>query len=1092
MIVGCVAIAKYIVETSAEEQDAYSAAGVIAEQAISSIRTVYVFNGQKREYEAYVNHLKTAYKSGTRKAILSGIGFGFIMFLVFAPDSLAFWYGAKLISSKEMTAEEVMTVFMGITVGAYALWDVAPNVGVFAGAQGAAYHIFKVIERTPNIDSSSNEGDKPESVKGSIVFQNVNFTYPMRTGVPVLKNISLQVKPGQAVALVGHSGSGKSTIVELLQRLYDPTSGSITIDDINLKSYNVSFLRDMIGTVSQEPVLFNATIKENITLGARNGQLQPTEHEIEEACRLANAHDFIEKLPMKYDTLVGERGVFLSGGQKQRIAIARAIIKKPQILLLDEATSALDTESEKIVQEALEKASAGRSTLVVAHRLSTIKNADVIYVIDKGVIVESGSHESLLALKGRYAELVSKQQLKSGGVDKNVGPESTLSLSEVTSLSNESYLCDQKKVENDMEPLRPCTIPSSECRVSIQSASKSKLTTQLDEDTIEIEKVESETEKHHKEEIKAKRTRIGLVLRVAKYMRPDAGLVLAGIVLSGASGVIFPLFAKYFGQIWDLLTKPEEPDWNSNINFNALMTIIIATAAGLTMGGSAIIFGWIGERMALRMRSLSFEAILSQEAGFFDQEEHSTGSLTSHLATDAYRMHELVSQMIRIVIQTLTTVTLSLALAFNTSWRITLVILAVLPFLVAAEYFEVWALTVIEEETAEAYELSGRIASEAIMNVRTVTCLAKESHFEARYEDAMRVPHQFAKRKAYLGAIGYAMAQSIVFWIYATGFYAGYRFVGLGVMQWSEMFTTMFYVVFLAMNLGEMAAKLPAYVRGKQSAINIFELLDKHTAIDAFEDGISFIPMGSLSLEDVKFHYPTRPDVNIFDGINMKINPGNTIALVGPSGCGKSTVIALLERWYDVSGGRITIDGHDLRDIQLSNVRSYMALVGQEPVLFDMSIGENIQYGIPDGQHMDHAMVVAAAQAANIHDFVTSLPDGYDTRVGDKGSHLSGGQKQRIAIARALIRNPKILLLDEATSALDSESENHVQDALDRARTGRTTIMIAHRLSTVQDADLILVINNGEIVESGQHYELIAQNGVYASLCMQQNLNVTH
>jgi len=269
--------------------------------------------------------------------------------------------------------------------------------------------------------------------------------------------------------------------------------------------------------------------------------------------------------------------------------------------------------------------------------------------------------------------------------------------------------------------------------------------------------------------------------------------------------------------------------------------------------------------------------------------------------------------------------------------------------------------------------------------------------------------------------------------------------------------------------------------------------LDKKTTIDADKAGIEVQSLkGSAALEKVEFAYPTRPDVKLFNGVDLEVQPSQTVALVGPSGCGKSTIIALLERWYDAAKGRVIVDHHDIKDMQLNNLRTHMALVGQEPVLFDVSIGDNIRYGIPDGQTVDQELVVAAAKASNIHDFVTSLPQGYDTRVGDKGSQLSGGQKQRIAIARALIRNPKILLLDEATSALDSESEKLVQEALDKARAGRTTIVIAHRLSTIQDADHILVVKDGQIVERGQHYQLVALGGVYADLCAKQNLEISH
>ncbi|ORX96692.1 P-loop containing nucleoside triphosphate hydrolase protein [Basidiobolus meristosporus CBS 931.73] len=1076
MLVGCVVIAKYLSETSADGQDAYSAAGRIAEQAIASIRTVYAFNGEKRECEAYVKQLKIAYKSGVKKAIVSGIGFGFIMFLGFSPDSLAFWYGAKLILSREMTAQEVMTVFIGITVGAYALWEIAPNIGIFASAQGAAYRIFQIIERTPHIDISSCAGERPNNVKGHITLQDVTFTYPTRPEIPVLTNVNIEILPGQTVALVGHSGSGKSTIIELIQRLYDCTSGSITIDNLDLEAYNVRYLRDMIGVVSQEPVLFNVTIKENITLGIRRDQTPPTDEEIEEVCGITNAHDFIKMLPMKYDTVVGEKGIALSGGQKQRIAIARALIKKPHILLLDEATSALDTETERIVQEALERASAGRTTIVVAHRLSTVKNADCIYVLDKGVVLESGTHESLLAQQGSYADLVAKQQLKSGGIRQNIEP--------FQAMPSSVFLVSPTDSSPATTILKPASDYQSQ-RIPIGSETKSEGTKNT---SIFIEKNESAG----KAGAGGCRIQNALIFRVAKYMRSDSGLLLVGIVLSGASGTIFPLSARYFGQIWDLLTRPEVPNWSTSINYNALMTFVTAAAAGVTMGGSAAIFNCIGERMALRMRDLCFRAILGQEVGFFDQEDHSTGALSAHLATDAYQMHELVSQIFRTYVQSIVTVTISLALSFTNSWRIASVILSVLPFMVAAEYFEVSALEALDEGAQEAYECSARIASEAILNVKSLVSLAAEWQFEARYRAAIHASHQSVMRKVYWGSIGFALSQSIQYWIYAVGFYAGYRFVSAGSMQWGEVFTTMLYVIYMAMNLGQMAVQLPAMVKGKHSAKNILELLDKRTVIDAFADGISFHqdkpPLGALALESVRFHYPTRLDVDILRDINMRAEPEQTIALVGSSGCGKSTVIALLERWYDVDAGRVAVDGYDLRDLQLSSIRSHMALVGQEPILFDMSIEDNIRYGVSEDYHINHEMVVAAAQLSDIHQFISSLPDGYDTQVGDKGCQLSGGQKQRVAIARALIRNPKILLLDEATSALDSGSEKSVQDALDRARAGRTTIVISHRLSTIQDADLILVINNGQIVESGRHDELTALNGTYANLCLDQDL----
>ncbi|KAG0368368.1 Multidrug resistance protein 1 [Mortierella sp. AD032] len=1086
---------KFTVANASKGQDSYSKAGSIAEQAISSIRTIVAFGGQKRETAAYVRELDVAFINGKKRAIATGAGVGAFMFILFSTYGLAFWFGAQQVFGGHMTGGEVINVFFGMIIGAFALGNIGPNVASFASAQGAAYQIFKTIDRVPTIDSANPGGAKPENVTGHIVVHDVDFHYPSRTDVPILKKMNIEVKPGQTIALVGHSGSGKSTIVGLVQRFYDPISGTITMDGVEIKDWNVTYLRDTVGVVSQEPVLFNATIRQNIAYGIRKDQAQPTDKEIEAACRLSNAHDFISKLPEKYNTLVGEKGALLSGGQKQRIAIARAMIKNPRILLLDEATSALDTESERIVQAALDNAAAGRSTIVIAHRLSTIMNADVIYVMDKGVVTESGSHESLLALGGIYADFVAKQQLKTGGVDVEAQPEL---IQEAPIAAGHIAIADEAVVSHQgtADRRKSFSLATKLRRMSsARSIPRSEKSLQKVDTTIAIAETAEEAEKRREKEQKARiKAQDAPISRVLKDMRSEWGLIALGAILSGGAGVIFPMFAKFFGQVMVMLNRNPRPDnFESESNNNALMFVVIGIAAFVTNGGALLIFEYVGEMMARRMRTHSFQAILSQEMGFFDKEENNTGALTSRLATDAYQMHELVSQIMKLAFQTIATVALGLSFAFKESWRLSLVILALIPFLAASQYFAIAALTGFSTKTKKAYEQSGRVANEAIANIRTVVTLAKESAFEEKYYKVTREPHTYALRRAYIGSIGYALSQGIMFWTYAIGFYAGHRFVEAEMLTYPQLIQTLFYVVFMSMGLGQIAAQLPRYIKGKESAINVYELLDKHTTIDADKDGISPQRVeGNMGLEGVHFHYPTRPNQQIFNGVDVVVKPGQTIALVGPSGCGKSTIIALLERWYDVLDGKATIDKYDVRDLQLNNIREHMALVGQEPVLFDISIGENIRYGVPDGHPVDQEMVVAAARASNIHDFVSSLPQGYDTRVGDKGSQLSGGQKQRIAIARALIRNPKILLLDEATSALDSESEKLVQEALDRARAGRTTIVIAHRLRTIQDADLILVVKDGAIVESGRHYELLAQKGLYSELCKKQNLEVAH
>lgn len=379
-------LAKVQSSLTENELKAYAKAGGVAEEVFSSIRTVMAFGGQHKEIDRFQENLVYARKAGIKRGMATGVGAGLVWGIIYASYALAFWYGISLILAAcdegAYSSSDLLIVFFSVLIGAMQIGQATPYVEAFSVARGAAANIFAIIDRVPPIDSSSNEGLVPDGVEGKVSFRKVFFNYPSRPDVKILQGIDFDVSPGQTVALVGTSGCGKSTCIQLLQRFYDPLEGSVCIDGKNVKDLNLGWLREQIGMVGQEPVLFGTTIGENIRYG-RDGVSQ---EEMERAAMMANAHSFIEKLPLKYDTLVGERGAQLSGGQKQRIAIARALVRHPRILLLDEATSALDTQSESVVQKALDKARQGRTTIIVAHRLTTIKNADRIIVIKDGVI----------------------------------------------------------------------------------------------------------------------------------------------------------------------------------------------------------------------------------------------------------------------------------------------------------------------------------------------------------------------------------------------------------------------------------------------------------------------------------------------------------------------------------------------------------------------------------------------------------------------------------------------------------------------------------------------------------------------------------
>lgn len=400
-----------------------------------------------------------------------------------------------------------------------------------------------------------------------------------------------------------------------------------------------------------------------------------------------------------------------------------------------------------------------------------------------------------------------------------------------------------------------------------------------------------------------------------------------------------------------------------------------------------------------------------------------------------------------------------------------------------------------ENNTRDNGNETAEVANEAIKEIRTVTALNKQLHFEEKYYQATKEIHRLSKRRAFTSSIGFSLLQSSTPFANAIGFYAGAKLIIKNQLAFRDMIVALTSVIIFSESIGRSSVFIATFAKAKIAAIAVYQLLDRKSCIDPELEGIEPASEdidGAIDFTGIKFRYPARPDVPIFNGkFDLKGKAGQTIALVGPSGCGKSTTIGMLQRWYDPLKGTVRLDNHNVKSFSLKNLRSHMALVGQEPILFDVSIADNIRFGVDESASVTLDDIKAVCRAANIHSFIKGLPEGYDTRVGLKGSQLSGGQKQRIAIARALLRKPKILLLDEATSALDSESEKLVQQALDNIleEGGRTTITIAHRLSTITNSDLICVIKDGRVIEQGTHWELLRLNGVYKDLVKQQSLS---
>ncbi|XP_028674145.1 ATP-dependent translocase ABCB1 isoform X2 [Erpetoichthys calabaricus] len=1050
---------KILATLTSKELTSYAKAGAVAEEVLVAIRTVVAFNGQQKASEKYEANLVEAKQLGVKKSITTNLSLGLSQFFIFCAYALAFWYGTKLAIEEpdNYSIGKVLIVFFSVLIGTFSLGQAAPNLESIANARGAAYEVYKTIDEPRPIDSSSKEGYKPDQIKGDIEFKNIHFSYPTRPDVKILQGLNLKVQSGTTIALVGSSGCGKSTTIQLLQRFYDPLGGEITLDGQNIRTLNVKWLRENIGIVSQEPVLFATTIAENI----RYGREDATDAEIEQAIKEANAYDFISRLPDGLNTMVGERGAQLSGGQKQRIAIARAIVKNPKILLLDEATSALDNQSEFIVQTALDKARAGRTTIVIAHRLSTIRTADIIAGFQNGVVCEQGTHSELMEIKGLYYSLVMQQSMKNEDED------------------NEYESDEMDETEDELEVLENEIAEIKSTRSLSRRSIRRRSTARGSRRSLKKKQKEGEEEENLPE---------ASLSRILSLNKKEWPYLIVGLLASVIDGGVYPCFGIIFAKIIGVFGETDPVIRSQKTTMFSLLFVLLGAIFLVVMSLQGYTFGVSGETLTLKLRSLSFKAILRQEIGFFDDHKNSVGVLITRLATDASLVKGAGGSRLALGIQSICTLLLAVIIAFVFSWQLTLLILACIPFLVGASLVRMKSVAGHASKDQNALEASGKISTETVENIRTVVSLTREEIFFNMYCKSLRGPYRAELYKSPLYGLTYAIGQSINFFVNAAVFRLGSWLIAHCQTQFENVYIVFSVIVFAAMHVGQTSSFAPDLAKAKVSAQRIFALLEKKPKIDIFStEGQKLDHFdGNIEFQDVHFAYPTRKNVQVLQGLNVKVSKGQTLALVGSSGCGKSTSVQLLERFYDPINGHVLVDGNDITSLNLAWLRSQIGIVSQEPILFDTSIAENIRYG-DNSRSVTQEEIEEAAKKANIHSFIEDLPEKYSTKVGDKGAQLSGGQKQRIAIARALVRNPKVLLLDEATSALDTESEKIVQEALDEARQGRTCIIIAHRLSTIQNADIIAVISNGEVVEQGTHSELIAKGGAYYALANAQS-----
>ncbi|KAJ5329046.1 hypothetical protein N7452_009436 [Penicillium brevicompactum] len=1045
------------------------AATSIASESFSGIRMVMACGAQQQVVEKYGVIVEKAKKQARATNPITSLQFTLTFFGVFGIIALTYWYGTLIFIKGRLENLAIITVvLLNLTTIFFSLDRVSSPMQAMSKASIAVCEFFSVIDapapqkgtlRAPEISATDD-----------IIFKNVTFAYPGRPDVKILDDLDLQVKAGKINAIVGPSGSGKSTIVGLIERWYTlkqqyiinspakATPGDNPLDTADIVSNNkagqhgspvdlqgivttcgrsldeidVKWWRSKIGLVQQEPFLFNDTIYHNVARGLV-GSVWEAESEqrkrelVSEACKEAFADEFVDKLPLGYDTTVGDGGARLSGGQRQRLAIARSIVKKPDILILDEATSAIDVRGERVVQAALDKASQHRTTIVIAHRLSTIKNADHIIVLNKGKVFESGNHKSLVSMEGGlYAGLVTAQAISLGDSAPGFG---------------------NPFVKHDE------SITAMEEPEEFQTSS----------DSLQDNKLEKSTQKRS--------FPFGGFAQLFLESRNYWHVMIFSIVVSALAGAAQPLHAWLFSRTVSLFKwQDNHSKLMQEVDFMSIMWTVFAASAAIAYYITFLSSGYIASFIRAKYQMQYFQSLIYQRAAYFTEDDHSHGTLVARVRDDPHRLEEMMGVDLAQVGIAVFNIFGGIVLALVYSWKLALVSLcAVGPVCVLSSYIRFRYEVKFENMNDEVFAESSQFASEAIGAFRTVVSLTLEDSISARWVSII------------LG-----LSDSLNLGCQAFIFYYGGRLLTSGEIDTMDFFVCLMAIMNAAEGFGKSLSLGPNAVQATNASDRILAARES-TLVESTDSDDIPIQAGGIKIEirDLCLRYPGQ-ETPALEGLNMTIEKGQDAALVGASGSGKSSIVSLLERFQEPESGQILFNGKDVMDVNIHALRKHLSLVAQEPTLFQGTARENILLGM-DADTITNDELVAACRDASIHDFIASLPESYETDIGSRGIALSGGQKQRIAIASALIRKPRILLLDEATSSLDSESERLVQIAFERAANGRTVIVVAHRLSKVQNADVIFVMGEGgKLLEKGSHSDLLRKRGVYFQMCQIQ------